>query len=463
MAAVIGEPQPATAVAQAAGLGAAPLRLRSVRTRVLLFVDVLAAVIGTLAVQSNLVEAQPILLLAVAGCWLCCLSLMRAYEPRLLRPWTEEVHRVIEAGLVLTVVAVGTAAWWDLDLYSPNFLVMFGVTVAISLAPRLGVRAWHRWHRVRRSTRPCHVVVTGRRSDAERLVREWNRTSDHGLEIVVADIAEVGDAVRHHEAAAVIAVPCSELDPASLRRLGWELEPTGTQLYVAPGLVDVVRARAAVATAGGIPLMHVRAPQLTGGRRLVKEAWERTSALIALLLLAPVLLVVALAIRLDSNGPAMFKQTRVGHSGRPFTMLKFRTMHVDAEARLTELDALNESDGVLFKMRQDPRVTRLGRLLRRYSIDEVPQLIHVVLGQMALVGPRPPLPAETALYEPDVHRRFAVKPGVTGLWQVSGRSDLAWEEAVRLDLLYVDNWSLSLDAQIVARTLRAVLRHAGAY
>ena len=159
----------------------------------------------------------------------------------------------------------------------------------------------------------------------------------------------------------------------------------------------------------------------------------------------------------------MFKQTRVGHSGRTFTMLKFRTMHVDAEASMLQLSPLNEADGVLFKMREDPRVTRVGRLLRRYSIDELPQLLHVVLGQMALVGPRPPLPAETALYEPDVHRRFAVKPGVTGLWQVSGRSDLAWEEAVRLDLRYVDNWSLALDLQIVARTVRAVLRHAGAY
>ncbi|MET0524509.1 MAG: sugar transferase, partial [Nocardioides sp.] len=345
MAAVIGEPQPAASVAAATGLGAAPLRLRSARTRVLLVVDALAAVVGALAVQSNLIEAKPILLVAVAACWLGCLGLMRSYEPRLLRPWTEEVHRVVEAGLILTVVAVGTGAWWDLDLYSPNFLVMSGVTVAISLTPRMGVRAWHRWRRVRRTTRRCHVIVTGRRADAERLVREWNRTSDHGLEIVVADLAEVGDAVRHHDAAAVIAVPCSELDPASLRRLGWELEPTGTQLYVAPGLVDVVRARAAVATAGAIPLMHVRAPQLTGGRRLVKEAWERTSALLALLVLSPVLLLVALAIRLDSKGPALFKQTRVGHSGRPFTMLKFRTMHVDAESALPELDALNEADG----------------------------------------------------------------------------------------------------------------------
>jgi exopolysaccharide biosynthesis polyprenyl glycosylphosphotransferase len=209
--------------------------------------------------------------------------------------------------------------------------------------------------------------------------------------------------------------------------------------------------------------MLVRAPQLTGGRRLVKEAWERTAALLALLVLSPILLAVALAIRLDSRGPAMFRQTRVGRSGRSFTMLKFRTMQDNAEASVLQLGDRNEADGVLFKIRQDPRITRFGRLLRRYSIDELPQLVNVVLGQMALVGPRPPLPTETALYEPDVHRRFAVKPGVTGLWQVSGRSDLAWEEAVRLDLRYVDNWSLTLDLQIVARTVRAVLRHAGAY
>ena len=463
MAALIGEAEPRASVGRAGRLGAAPLRLRSTRTRVLLVTDVLAAVLGTLAVGSDVVTSQPILLVAVALCWLCCLGVARAYESGLLRPWTEEVHRVVEAGLVLTLIAVGVAAWWDLELYSPNFLVLFGVTVAISLAPRMGARAWKRLHRVRRTTRPSRVVVTGRRADAERLVSEWARTSDHGLEIVVADLTEVGEAVRHHDAAAVIAIPCSELDSASLRRLGWQLESTGTQLFLASGLIDVVRARAAVAEAGGMPLMLVRPPQLNGGRRLVKEAWERTAALLALLVLSPVLLFVAVAIRLDSRGPAMFKQTRVGHSGRTFTMLKFRTMHVDAEASLIELTPLNESDGVLFKMREDPRITRVGRLLRRYSIDELPQLLHVVLGHMALVGPRPPLPAETALYEPDVHRRFAVKPGVTGLWQVSGRSDLAWEEAVRLDLRYVDNWSLALDLQIVARTVRAVLRHAGAY
>jgi lipopolysaccharide/colanic/teichoic acid biosynthesis glycosyltransferase len=159
----------------------------------------------------------------------------------------------------------------------------------------------------------------------------------------------------------------------------------------------------------------------------------------------------------------VFRQVRLGRHGRPFTMLKLRTMRDDAELLRQGMQELNESDAVLFKVREDPRVTRVGKVLRRYSIDEVPQLVNVVRGQMALVGPRPPLPAETLLYEQDVHRRFAVKPGVTGLWQVSGRSDLAWEDAVRLDLHYVDNWSLALDVRILARTARAVLRHAGAY
>ena len=251
MAALIGEAEPRASVGRATGLGAAPLRLRSTRTRVLL-VDGRARG-GPRHPGGRLgrgdIAADP----AGRGgaCWLGCLGVARAYEPGLLRPWTEEVHRVVEAGLVLTLIAVGVAAWWDLELYSPNFLVLFGVTVAISLAPRMGARAWKRLHRVRRTTRPCHVVVTGRRADAERLVREWARTSDHGLEIVVADLPEVGDAVRHHDAAAVIAVPCSELDPASLRRLGWELESTGTQLFLASGLIDVVRARAAVAAGRG--------------------------------------------------------------------------------------------------------------------------------------------------------------------------------------------------------------------
>jgi exopolysaccharide biosynthesis polyprenyl glycosylphosphotransferase len=204
-------------------------------------------------------------------------------------------------------------------------------------------------------------------------------------------------------------------------------------------------------------------PPLDGTRRTLKDVIERIVAALGLLVLTPALVAVSLLVWMDSPGPALFRQTRMGRNGVLFTMLKFRTMHGGAEEQRAELSPLLTGDSVLFKLRDDPRTTRVGRVLRRYSLDELPQLVNVLRGDMALVGPRPPLPEEVAKYHPDVHRRLAVKPGITGLWQVSGRSDLSWEESVRLDLRYVDNWSLGLDVAILARTLGAVLQHRGAY
>jgi lipopolysaccharide/colanic/teichoic acid biosynthesis glycosyltransferase len=196
---------------------------------------------------------------------------------------------------------------------------------------------------------------------------------------------------------------------------------------------------------------------------MLKELAERTLAAVALVVLSPLLIAIAVLIRIDSPGPAIFRQVRAGKHGLSFSMLKFRTMSEDAEALRPELEHLSSPGCLLFKLRDDPRITRVGRVLRRYSLDELPQLVNVLRGQMALVGPRPPLLEEVEQYEPDVLRRLAVKPGITGLWQVSGRSDLSWEESVRLDLRYVDNWSLGRDAAIVARTFGAVLGHRGAY
>jgi exopolysaccharide biosynthesis polyprenyl glycosylphosphotransferase len=210
-------------------------------------------------------------------------------------------------------------------------------------------------------------------------------------------------------------------------------------------------------------MLHVEHPRLTGARRVIKDVVDVTLAGLLLLLLAPVLAMLAVLIRAESPGPAFFRQVRVGKDGRRFRIVKFRTMAADAERRLPELRAGGGPTGVLFKMRDDPRISRVGRFLRRYSLDELPQLINVLRGQMSLVGPRPPLPSEVDAYPSDMRRRLAVKPGLTGLWQVSGRADLPWEEAIRLDLRYVENWSLSLDLVILMRTVSAVLRGAGAY
>jgi exopolysaccharide biosynthesis polyprenyl glycosylphosphotransferase len=281
---------------------------------------------------------------------------------------------------------------------------------------------------------------------------------------VLGDLSAAAGVVRSLRADAVAVTCSSETAAVYLRRLSWDLEGSGVELLVAPGLMEVAGPRMHMRPFIGLPLVHVEEPEFTGPKRLVKNLLDRMGAMVVLLLTAPVLACIALAVRLDSPGPVLFRQQRVGQGGRAFTMLKFRTMVADAESRREALRSRNQnSDGLLFKVTGDPRVTRVGRVLRRYSLDEIPQLLNVVSGRMSLVGPRPPLPEEVALYDDSVARRLLVKPGLTGLWQVSGRSDLTWEEAVRLDLRYVENWSLALDIQILWKTVSAVVRAEGAY
>jgi exopolysaccharide biosynthesis polyprenyl glycosylphosphotransferase len=254
------------------------------------------------------------------------------------------------------------------------------------------------------------------------------------------------------------------MDGTRLRQLGWDLETTSTDLYVASALLDVAGPRTTIRPVAGLPLLHVDHVELGGVKRVVKAAFDRTAAGLALLVLAPAFAAIAVAIRVTDAGPVFFRQIRVGKDNGTFRVWKFRTMAADAESRKAELVALNESGGgVLFKMRRDPRVTKVGSWLRRWSLDELPQLINVVTGEMSLVGPRPALPAEAEKYGFDMQRRLKVKPGITGLWQVSGRSDLPYDEAVRLDVRYVENWSVALDLQILWKTAFAVLRGSGAY
>jgi exopolysaccharide biosynthesis polyprenyl glycosylphosphotransferase len=248
-----------------------------------------------------------------------------------------------------------------------------------------------------------------------------------------------------------------------LQRLAWELEDTESELVVAPVLMELAGPRLHVSGVVGLPLLRVQAPTFGRAKRVIKSIVDRIGALVLVTLLAPVLLAIIVLVKTDDGGPVLFRQKRVGQSGKPFTMWKFRTMVVNADALLDELRASNQGAGPLFKMRQDPRVTRPGRLLRRYSLDELPQLVNVLTGAMSLVGPRPPLPHEVEQYGSDAGRRLLVKPGLTGLWQISGRSDLPWEEALRLDLRYVEDWSLALDAVILWKTVRAVFSGQGAY
>ena len=213
----------------------------------------------------------------------------------------------------------------------------------------------------------------------------------------------------------------------------------------------------------GLPLLHIEKPQYSGAKRFQKRAFDFCFALAALTATLPILAIAAIGIKLTSRGPVFYCAERIGIDGKPFSMLKFRTMVQDADQQLESLLDNNESDGLLFKIRDDPRVTSIGRVLRRFSIDELPQFINVLRQEMSVVGPRPPLRREVESYDRDLQRRLLVKPGVTGLWQVSGRSDLSWDKAVRLDLSYVDNWSMVGDILIIAKTMRAVFQRKGAY
>lgn len=260
-----------------------------------------------------------------------------------------------------------------------------------------------------------------------------------------------------------VAVLSGGIDAQKLRWISWQLEGTDTDLVVSPGLTEVGGRRLHIQRVAGLPLLHIDEPEFSGFRRMVKGAFDRVMAGLALIVLSPVLIGIALAVRLAGPGPVLFTQTRIGRNGRTFRMIKFRSMCLDAESRRAALIEHNESAGPLFKIRTDPRVTAVGRVLRRFSLDELPQLFNVITGSMSLVGPRPPLAEEVAQYRDDARRRLLVKPGLTGLWQISGRSDLSWDESVRLDLRYVENWSLALDMVVLWKTARAVVGAHGAY
>jgi exopolysaccharide biosynthesis polyprenyl glycosylphosphotransferase len=292
--------------------------------------------------------------------------------------------------------------------------------------------------------------------------REASELAAHGV-VVLGGLDDVVHVLDDVGADAVLVASASETAGQYLRALSWRLEGTSIDVLVAPGLVEVAPNRLQIRPTTSIPLLQIREPEFRGHRRLVKAVIDRGAAAVLLVLGAPVLLVLTLTIRCTSPGAALYRHRRVGKRGRPFDLFKFRSMAVGADRQLEALRARNEGNAVQFKLRSDPRVTPVGRFLRRYSLDELPQLINVVKGEMSFVGPRPHVDREVEQYGPDMHRRLLVKPGITGLWQVSGRSDLSWDEAVELDVRYVENWSLGLDLAILLRTIRAVLRRAGAY
>ena len=416
--------------------------------------------------------------------WIASLAISRAYEPRHLFVGTDEYARVFRSGIGLTATLAIVSFTFDLRLARGYVIIALPLVTLADLAARYALRqvlhrAWARGERLHR------VILVGHECAVADMARRLRHERHHGLGVIGACLPprvrraghtpglpriygtfdEVASAVKRCDADTVVVLSCPEIDGPALRRLAWQLERDEIDLIVASTLVDVAGDRTTIRPVDGLPMLHVEHPRLKGSARIVKDVFDRVGALLLLTLAAPVLAAVAALVMFGpgGRGPAVFRQERVGKDGRPFTLYKFRTMVVNAEARLAELRNLNDTDGELFKMREDPRVTPVGRWLRRFSLDELPQLMNVLKGDMSLVGPRPPLAREVAGYPADMRRRLVVKPGLTGLWQVSGRSDLSWDESIRLDLSYVENWSLTMDLAILARTVSAVVRSSGAY
>jgi exopolysaccharide biosynthesis polyprenyl glycosylphosphotransferase len=361
------------------------------------------------------------------------------------------------------------------------------LTLLFDLVGRYAARKWLH-HRRRCGTSMTSVVAIGGAASVAEFTALLRRDRHAGLRVVgaclphgaardgagerelgsmgvpvVGDVDSILHVVRTHGAQSV-AVLSGDISAEKLRWISWQLEGTDTDLVVSPGLTEFGGRRLHVQPVAGLPLLHIEQPEFSGFRRIVKATFDRVVAGIGLLVLSPLFLILAALVAGTSKGSPFFLQTRVGRDGETFRMVKFRSMYSGAERRVSELLSQNEAaDGLLFKIRDDPRVTPIGRRLRRYSLDELPQLVNVFMGSMSLVGPRPPLPTEVAQYGYEVSRRLLVKPGITGLWQISGRSDLSWEESVRLDLRYVEDWSLALDLVVLLKTAKAVFGAAGAY
>lgn len=419
----------------------------------------------------------------IAALWILQLGWTRSRDVRFLAQGSQEYQRIGQAGWHTFATVAGVGFLTDVPVGRVHLLLVLPLGTLVLFGYR---RAWRLWLAEQRARGQFahQVILAGSRRTVEQILGRLRAQARNQYEVVgvcltVDDDESVGGslagvpvlggidaaptAAARSEADAIILASSEKVSLAEARRLEWALEDSGIGLIVAPTMADVALPRVAMTHVAGLSLLHVDAPRFTGFQRVLKEASDKAGALLALAILGVPMLVIAAAIKLSDGGPVFFRQERVGLNHETFTMLKFRTMRVDAEDRLADVAAANEGNGVHFKMRRDPRVTSVGRVLRRLSLDELPQLINVLRGEMSLVGPRPPLAREVDLWDADVARRQMVKPGLTGLWQVSGRSDLSWEETVRIDLHYTQNWSLGLDAIILLRTAWAVLSGRGAY
>ena len=422
--------------------------------------------------------------LAILFLWTADLELCRTRDSHVFGIGAVEYRRVLQSTLRVFGAVAMFMVVFHLEIVRGFFAIALPFGLALLVVNRWLWRQWLGRQRAK-GNYLTDVVVLGNPEDVEYVLEQLRSNLTAGYRVagvaltslpentelrppwyrvpVLSTMSDIARVVRVTGAKTVIVAGQLPGGPGAIQQLGWRLEDMSTELVLASSLTNVAGPRVHFRPLEGLPLMHVELPHYAGGKHVAKRVMDVIVAALALLFLAPVLLALALIVRLDSPGPALFFQERVGRNGESFKMLKFRSMVVNAEARLETLRADNEGAGVLFKIANDPRITKCGTWMRKYSLDELPQFWNVLMGHMSLVGPRPPLHKEVAEYEKPAHRRLLIKPGITGLWQVSGRSDLPWDEAVRLDLYYVENWSLTGDFIILWRTFKAVYEPSGAY
>ncbi|GLK15657.1 sugar transferase [Herbiconiux flava] len=434
--------------------------------------------------QASGVVSYTFISVAIFVAWLLVLSVYGTRGRRVVGTGTQEYKLIADATVRLFGLVAIIAFLFQIDFARGYILLAFPVGLIGLLFTRW---IWRKWLAAKRAQGEyaAKVLLVGSAASVTYIARELSRRPDAGYLVIGACVPTslVGDslpgtsipvfgnferitrAMEVSGADTVVITSADELPPERVRDLSWALVPGKQHLVVAPSLVDIGGPRIHTRPVAGLPLIHVETPRYEGSKRFAKRTFDICMSLIFIALASPFLLACALLVKVTSPGPVLFRQERVGYNGTKFHMLKFRSMVIDAEERLLELQKESRAEGnaVMFKMRDDPRVTSVGRVMRRFSIDELPQLFNVFGGSMSLVGPRPPLEREVDQYEKHVHRRFMVKPGITGLWQVSGRSNLSWEDTVRLDLFYVENWSLTGDLVILWRTAKAVVASEGAY
>lgn len=419
----------------------------------------------------------------VAG-WMVALKVSGSRNSRVFGQGAQEYQAVLNASFVWFGLVAIAAVLVKADIARGYLLMAFPAGTALLWASRWLWRQWLTVERKNSGAMSARVLVAGTGRGVSRIIEELRRVPEAGYQVVgvclpegqhlnenvdsdglvFGSLDDVVGTMRRAGGDTVVVTGTEKLPPSKVRRISWELQSGSEHLAVVPNLVDIAGPRIKTRPVAGLPLMHVETPRFTGPAKLIKRMFDIVCSACAVVVLSPLLVALAIIVKVTSSGPVLFKQQRIGTDSKPLTMLKFRSMRVGAEK---ELKALLEKQGTsekpLFKVNNDPRITPIGRVLRQYSLDELPQFFNVLAGSMSLVGPRPQIAAEVALYDDAASRRLLVKPGITGLWQVSGRSDLTWDESVRLDLFYVENWSLMGDLQILWKTLKVVFAHEGAY